>query len=364
MPRKIAKNDSDNSGEAQKNLLESAKIAFLTQTDVKVDDNNKIIEDKPEIVDEVKENNDKSSLENLNPIKIEAKKQGKDSEPEIDNEETDEPKYTKVELQAMDEGWVPKDKFLGDKDKWRDAASWLHNSETHRRIDNLTSENKSIKKMFAEFIELFKEDKKIAIDNQINQLKTARIEAIKSGNVEEVEQIEKKIAEFNGKSEKVTPKPTNNTPEEVESFVSRNSSWFIDPRKKTQTTTHPEADEMTAYAKAREIKIAKQYTDPDNHIEDILLQVEKDTLKRFGIQQEVKNMMTAEPRRTSVNRESNYPSFDSLPSDVKGVISAWVQKIEHRYKNRTDKTNMLTKEKYIKQLVDSKVMDRKGNFLK
>ena len=65
---------------------------------------------------------------------------------EVNKETIQDPQYTEVELKAIDQGWVPKDKFEGGEDDFIDAKEFLRRGELFAKIDTQKRELSSVNK--------------------------------------------------------------------------------------------------------------------------------------------------------------------------------------------------------------------------
>jgi hypothetical protein len=137
-----------------------------------------------------------------------------------------EPEFTPIELEAMNEGWVPKEHFKGDPKQWRPAEQWLDRGNFFRTISQLRDELKTTK---AQVAEAFKQGEKIATaqyNERLQELKAIRRKALQEGDLDTADKIEDQIEEHRENKNKAQPvKATIDTPPEFYQFVQRNP-WY------------------------------------------------------------------------------------------------------------------------------------------
>ena len=65
-----------------------------------------------------------------------------------DNTEQKPVEYSKIELEAMEMGWRPKEEFNGEEDDFIDAKEFVRRKPLFDKIDSTTRELKQFKKAF------------------------------------------------------------------------------------------------------------------------------------------------------------------------------------------------------------------------
>src|SRR3990167_7948855 len=123
-------------------------------------------------------------------------------EVEVEDEETteevdsDEAEWSEEELQAMDSGWKPQDKWDGDPDDWVTAKQFNRNGEYLRKIHN---QNRKIKQLDDVVGNLAKQQKQIfdaGYAKAKRELKSALREANKEGDDATADAIEERIEQL------------------------------------------------------------------------------------------------------------------------------------------------------------------------
>lgn len=129
----------------------------------------------------------------------------KEGEENLENQDQDKeekdikpntPELTEAEQEAMEQGWVPKEKWVengGDAKDWRSAEVFLERGVLYRKIHDLSSSNKEIQKTLKTLAE---HNKKIAAkerENIIAELEADKLEALEKDDHKKVIEIDKKL---------------------------------------------------------------------------------------------------------------------------------------------------------------------------
>lgn len=252
--------------------------------------------------------------------------------------------YTPIELEAIDLGWTPKDQFKGDKSRWKDAASWIANTKLHDKLSAYEKKIDALERTNKEISEYLKTDRREKTELTLNELKQKKREAIHAGDVDLVEKIEEQMQVLSEKAVAI-PSPQKNPPE-VDEFLNRNP-WFN------------KFPEMKTYAIEREQIIRNE--NPTFSMEKVLSLVERQTLEHFEHTEEKKNVISVEPRRTSIVR-SSLPTFDQLDFRVREIVDKFVKKSELDVKFNKKRTKPLTREYFIAQYVKAGTIDKTGKL--
>jgi hypothetical protein len=255
-----------------------------------------------------------------------------------------------AEQSAKDRGWIPKEEFKGDKSKWIDAKEYLQTADLRERISQQSKFIKQMKQRQDELIEFIQNSQKRVDDGEVNNLKSARIDAIKRGDVEAVDAIDKKMQEIIDNSTKALPSRQNDEKIEVDAFVARNKGWFNESTSQSRR--------MMADAIAFEKYLAMEH--PEMGVSDRLKEVEKEINNRYiAPSPKVKNIPAAEPRSNASKAVA--PDFASLPADIQQVIEFHVKQSQLSAKNNKN-IKVLTRERYIDELIRGKVITKNGEW--
>ena len=146
-----------------------------------------------------------------------------------------EPKERDWEAEAEAYGWVPKDQFKGDPDKWRPAEEFVRrgeeilpivrkqNEKLQAKLSELEETNKNMSRMFEKTTARIKAE----YEAKIVSLKAEKKEAIKEGNAERVEEIEAQIDTLKEEA-KPDAAPSARTIDELTRDFAKVNAWFIE----------------------------------------------------------------------------------------------------------------------------------------
>jgi hypothetical protein len=255
---------------------------------------------------------------------------------ESEQEENEEPQYSDEEVEAMEMGWNPKDKFTGKEERWVTAHQFLDRERMGSKISKQAAELEELKQMNKTLFSLVQEQKNDKVNQEAEKLLALKREAIAEGDIEKAEKYEAEFYKL--ASNKTLPNTANTatadsayqdpTPkkqyssevtEAVKVFVAKNNSWY--------NNSTPLNNAMVAYANDIERKL--EITNPELPIAERLNRTER------AVKMEFSQVFTNENRKRAPTVESNkYKSransgevnkkkitYRDLPNDAKQVIA-------------------------------------------
>ncbi len=107
--------------------------------------------------------------------------------------QAEQPKGRDFEAEARKGGWRPMEEWTGDPEHWKDAKTWVENGDVHAIVARLE------KRHATDFEKLRKQNERTLKsvlaqhEKEISELRAERKVAIKAGNVDEVEKLDKAI---------------------------------------------------------------------------------------------------------------------------------------------------------------------------
>ena len=118
-----------------------------------------------------------------------------------EEEHQQENQLSEVEQSAIDDGWVPKDKYRGDPDKWVSAEEFVErgkhiNKLLQAKLKRQEQEMSDLRKGMDEFKQFSQaqiEHKKNELEQALTELKSAKAEAIRNGDGDQVNLIDDQI---------------------------------------------------------------------------------------------------------------------------------------------------------------------------
>jgi hypothetical protein len=283
-----------------------------------------------EIMRSVIGDNDKSNYESEHKEE-EALKQFK--------EEPKRTEYSDIEKEAMQQGWVPKEKFVGDSDNWKSAKDYVEygkviekkKEEKHYQIQS--REISELKKMVKEFSDIAKGQAKFIAEEKVKDVLQKKRDAIIAGDVEGAESYEEEYSrvkqEVNSyKDQSVSPPAPQ---QEALDFIENNKDWF------NSNTT--ENSTMMDYAIKTEASLEKQH--PDWTIDQRLDETEN-CVRRFfpnNFQKQEVTRPSAVESRSQVRLDPSRITYNDLPEDARQIVNTFA------------KSGVLSRDEYTRQLI-------------
>ena len=86
-----------------------------------------------------------------------------------------------VQEEALAQGWVPKDEYEGDPDRWVDAGEFVRRGELFRKIESQSKELKDVRKALAELAKHNSKIREVEYARAIEGLKAQKKEAASPG---------------------------------------------------------------------------------------------------------------------------------------------------------------------------------------
>ena len=262
-------------------------------------------------------------------------------QPEAETSEVETPS-TDQEPEAKDEyadraqrmGWVPKEKFRGDPDRWVDAKTFVEKGENElpilrerlRKQDEALREVNELKRDFKQHITRVEQR---AYDKARRELEAEREAAKDVGDFEKYDKATKQLTELD--KEKPEDKPEDTAPvvdplkDPVFSDWAARNSWFqTDPERATYANTYGEYLNRT-----------KPHLNGRAFLDEITKAVSKEFPDRFE-----------NPRRTATPKvegggvapkgRSSGKTFDDLPAEAKAACV------------RYEKQGVMKRDEYVK----------------
>lgn len=147
----------------------------------------------------------------------------KEEEKVVEKKEPEKKEPNKFEESARAKGWKPKEEFEGDEGKWIGAEEFLKREPLFDRIKQTTNEVKELKKTIEAMATFHKKNVDAEVAKRLVELKSQKKEAIQTGDVDKVEEIDKAIEEQKQIKADV-PKQEDIKPE-IKEFLESNP-WF------------------------------------------------------------------------------------------------------------------------------------------
>lgn len=144
----------------------------------------------------------------------------------------EEKQYSQIELEAIDQGWIPREEFDGDESKFIDAPEFVRRGELFKKIEHTSRELKAVRQALEAFKIHHSKVKEAEYSRALKTLQDARKQAFVEGEHERAFALEEKIDEIRAEKDAVVrdatapiQEDTNEYTQEFQSWVSRND-WY------------------------------------------------------------------------------------------------------------------------------------------
>jgi len=217
-----------------------------------------------------------------------------------------------TELQAMESGWVPKDKYSGDEHKWVDAGEFLRRGELFNKIEDQSKQLKDVRRALDEMKKLHSQVREVEYKRALDALRAQKKTALEEGDAEAVIAADERMDLVKEKQKQLQSQPDTsaqggtNHPEFVQ-WTERNS-WY-----KTSTP-------MKAFADALGDDLARAGNSPSEVLKKVEAEVKKEFPHRFS------NPNRDKPGAVegSTNRGTSSSSF-ALTDDERRVMNTFIR---------------------------------------
>lgn len=256
------------------------------------------------------------------------------------DQEHDEPEYTATELKAMEKGWNPDKESIPEGKEWINADEFLRNEQFFNEIHKLKREINMTKR---DYEELKKHHLKVAAVEQekaLRMLLQQKERALEDDDHKAVVDIDNKILDI--KTKQAQPKQAN-TGSNNEAFRESYSEWIQENRwYENNAEMRTAADDIGAGYFARN----KGNVSPDDLYEYVTKQVKRMYPDEFAVASK------STPRSKATTVESAGRGRGTPRKTGVKFTERDLNDEQRRVMNRFVKTGALTKDEYIKQLVD------------
>jgi hypothetical protein len=234
---------------------------------------------------------------------------------------------TPTQSEALAQGWVPKDEFEGDAEKWVDAGEFLRRGELFRKIESQSREMKDMRKALGELAKHNSKIREVEYQRALDTLKAEKKTALSEGDADKVVEIDDKIDLVKSQQRQDQQQAVQQAiPQEVHPDLARwigRNGWY-------ETTPS-----MRAWADGRGVELAQEGKSPA----EVLATLEKEVKSRFS--EKFHNPNRDKPGAVEGGRRQASPSANA---------EFELSDVEKQVMNTLVKQGVMTKEKYIADL--------------
>jgi uncharacterized phage infection (PIP) family protein YhgE len=222
----------------------------------------------------------------------------KESVENLESSDEEEIQLSEVEQEAVSKGWQPN----GPKS----AEEFLRAGPLYDEIKARGKEIKELKSTLDELKKHMDKQQQLGYEQAINELKQKRVDAIEMGDVNEVDDIDRQISEYN---QQVNTSTANPASPEAEAFLEKHKDWIND--------TSQEAMDMKNYAHIRDQELMKYNLSPARHLERLENDLKQMFPNRFKDERSAKPVSVESDAAPTVSASRRKHTFSDLNAEQK-----------------------------------------------
>jgi multidrug efflux pump subunit AcrB len=182
--------------------------------------------------------------------------------------------YTETEQEALAQGWVPKDQFQGDPNKWVDAGEFNRRGELFTKIETQSREVKELRKALHNFKEHHTKVKEAEYNRALETLKKQFKLANRNQEFDLADQLEEEI-EAVQKEAAIVKQTADEAVREAEQIHPEFASWVA------KNTWYAEQPHMRKYADDVGVKSQQLGLSPREVLQKVQEAVKKEFPNKF-----------------------------------------------------------------------------------
>lgn len=229
--------------------------------------------------------------------------------------------------EALTQGWVPRDEYEGDPDRFVDYAEFVRRGELFRKIESQSKEMKELKRALKELATHNTKIREVEYQRAVDSLKAEKKQALVEGEMDKVVEIEDRIDLVKEQQRALQAQQTQDIVEpavhpELQNWIN-NNSWYESNRA------------MRGWADARGVELAADGLAP----REVLATLSKEVKQRF--QEKFSN-----PNRDKPGAVEGVRSRSNAKTEAAYELSD----VERQIMKRVVDTGVITEADYIAQL--------------
>ena len=222
-----------------------------------------------------------------------------------------------VEQQAMEAGWVPKDKYLekegAEEHKWVDAGEFLRRGELFKKIEDQSKQLKDVRSALNEMKKLHSQVREVEYKRALEALKQQKKEAIREGDADAVIAAEERIDLVKEQVRQFQAEPAVQADSGAEhpEFV----AWT------EQNSWYKSSAPMKAFADALGRELAGAGNSPAEVLRKVAAEVRKEFPNKFRNANQDRPGAVEGTRSTGTSRSGSF----SLTDDERRVMNTFIR---------------------------------------
>jgi hypothetical protein len=254
----------------------------------------------------------------------------------VENQENNTPaEPTANEVEARSAGWVPKEEYHGDENKWVDADEFVRRGPLFEKINVQSRELKEVKKALDALKAHHATVKETAYKEALAELKKQKKDAFIDGDADKILEIEEKTEALKEEQRQFSESRTAEITKEVQAEVHPEFQAWTN-RNPWYTTDRP----MKAFADALGVELRATGMSPSEVLKKVEIKIKEEFPQKF--------------------RNPNRDKAGAVEGSGKGTGkshndgSDTLTDLERNVMNRFVRMGVMTKEQYISDLKKTK----------
>jgi hypothetical protein len=232
-----------------------------------------------------------------------------------------------AEERARIQGWVPKEEFRGDPDRWVDAETFAARGDNElpilrERLRSLERRYTQQEKTIKEFADFASKAEERSYKRALDQIRTEQRQAVAEGDVERFDAAQKQMEDLQRDAAARQPKPDEPDPEAKREFDAWHSEnkWYLTDRR------------LTAFANGVAEDLAEQHPELVG-TPKLYAEVEREVKAAFPDKFDHENKNRRKPGAVQGGgdvdsvRGSGKRSYSDLPKEAKEACDRFVKAI-------------------------------------
>lgn len=240
------------------------------------------------------------------------------------------------EVEARSAGWVPKEEYSGDENKWVDADEFVRRGPLFEKINVQSRELKEVKKALDQLKVHHATVKETAFKEALAALKAEKREAFVDGDPDKIIEIDDKIAEIKDQQRAFAQDRAKEVTEAVQAEVHPEFSAWTN-RNPWYTTSAP----MKAFADALGLELKAAGHTPTEILRKVEAQVKEEFPNKF------RNANRDKPGAVEGAGKGSGKGASATTNDN-------LTEFERQAMNRFVRMGIMTKEQYMAELKQTK----------
>lgn len=181
-----------------------------------------------------------------------------------------------VEQEARASGWVPKEEYQGDENKWVDAAEFVRRGPLFEKINASNREIKELKKALDQLSAHHRKVKETSFQEALAALREEKKAAYVEGDPDKIVEIDDKIADIKDQQKAYAAAQAAEAAKTVQQEIHPTFQNWV-----ARNTWYNTSEPMRAYADALGKKLHQSGLTPDEVLKQVEAQVKEEFPNKF-----------------------------------------------------------------------------------